>query len=317
MAKNFQLIEVPEDMSAPADRDAYDDEEWFYFGSNGKLVTNNTKYYKGVYYTFDENGVMEDDWFKESLLSVATSATSSITAYAADSGALGSGWIYTEKYDDAGTSKWYYLVTIDVTTSDGTKTKRSVPFNSFEDPEATADQYYAAKSISSKTYLFDTTGYMITGVKTLTKDTVSKWCGVTAKELKAGTYYFKSDSGSTQGQMQTGKTTVTDDGETYYYYFDSKLGGKAITNTIKDTIVYGADGNRIQADDGNTNQIMTAKDDIYWYKSANTDADCKGNIAINKGDQFIVSSTGKLKVSTSVKIDDVTYKTDENGVIKK
>ena len=55
--------------------------------------------------------------------------------------------------------------------------------------------------------------------------------------------------------MITGKTAVTDDGETNYYYFDSKRGGAALVNMVKAGIVYGTDGRRMDADDGNANQI--------------------------------------------------------------
>ena len=60
-----------------------------------------------------------------------------------------------------------------------------------------------------------------------------------SREMKPGIYYFREDGTTTAGQMVTGKTAVTEDSETFYYYFDSKDGGRALINTVKDGIVYG------------------------------------------------------------------------------
>ena len=93
--------------------------------------------------------------------------------------------------------------------------------------------------------------------------------------------------------MVTGKTTVIKDGENRYYYFDKKT-GRAIDNEVKDGIVYGADGQRVAADDGNSNEIVTITNDTL-YK----------NEYIEAGSEVIVSSTGKLRTSGTVKVDGV------------
>jgi hypothetical protein len=308
--KYFQLLEPADDMDGD-----YDDEEWFYFGSNGKLVTSATKYYQGAYYTFDENGVMQDDWFTGTIATAANSSVvtpSTANIYASESGALGSGWVLTARYDDDTETKWYYLV--NVTSGD---TTRSVAFNSFEDPN---NNYYGvmAKTINSKTYVFDKTGYLLKGLldDDVTTTTPSQWMGVAAKSIPAGIYYAKEGSitSSTYGQIQTGKVAVTDDGETDYYYFDSKNSGAALQNMVKDNTVYGPDGKRIDAEDGNSTEIKTAAEDIYKYDSSK--ADFKGTKMISAGERYIVTSTGKLKTkSTGLKIDDLYYDTDANGVI--
>ena len=122
----------------------------------------------------------------------------------------------------------------------------------------------------------------------------------------AGTYYFNENDGSVKGQMVTGKTTVTKDGEDYYYYFDSKT-GRAITNVVKDGVVYGPDGERIDAEDGNSNAIVTLDEAVAYSKAANG--------VIPAGSEVIVSSTGKLRTSGTVKVDGVKYKvnTNKNG----
>jgi hypothetical protein len=227
---------------------------------------------------------MTDYWYTAEIGTPATA----VDAYTSEDGSKGTGWVYSESPDESDTY-WYYLVSV---TTDG-KTQRSVPFNE-------NGSEYAAKVIKSKTYLFNSNGEMQDGLVTLEAATPSSWQGITAKSLEAGTYYFSESSGSTNGQMITGKTTVTDDGETYNYYFD-KTTGAAITNIVKDGIVYGPTGDRIDADDGNSNMVYTVGEaGIAYSKAAN-------GTGFVEGDRIIVSSTGKLRTSGTVKIDGVKY----------
>ena len=139
--------------------------------------------------------------------------------------------------------------------------------------------------------------------------------GAISKALEAGTYYFNEGNGSVNGQMVTGKTTVTKDGEDYYYYFDSKT-GRAVTNVVKDGVVYGVDGERVDAEDGNSNAIVTLEADTEYSKAAFTKVvNGKTVHYIPAGSEVIVSSTGKLRSSGTVKVDGVKYKvnTNKNG----
>ena len=117
----------------------------------------------------------------------------------------------------------------------------------------------AAKVIKSKTYLFDATGQMLTGVFKLEdvyRTGSSSKLGVDengASEAKY--YYFNKSGGSTEGQMMTGKQTVTYDGDNYYYYFQKD--GSAYTDMIVDGTLYGTNGQRINADDGNTYMLVS------------------------------------------------------------
>ena len=108
--------------------------------------------------------------------------------------------------------------------------------------------------------------------------------------------------------MVTGKTTVVDDGETYYYYFD-KTTGRAINNEVKDGVVYGPDAERIDAEDGNNNWIYDVTEDITYNKSkATADDTATGTKVIKAGSRIIVSASGKLRTSGTVKVDGVKYK---------
>jgi len=276
----------PEDDIAGED---YDDMEWFCFKSSGKMRKNTTYYYGKRYYSLDANGVCLDDWFAST--ATAPTAASGADIYASEEGSVGTGWVYTEDKDD-NDSDWYYLVSI---TENG-KTVRSLPFNQ-------NGSEYAAKVIKSKTYIFDNEGKMQDGLIEITSATPDKWQGITAKKLEPGYYYFNENGGSVNGQMVTGKTTVEDDGDVNYYYFD-KSTGKALTKVVKDGVVYGEDGKRIQADDGNSNELVTLDYDIEYTKAT-------GGV-IAKGTPFIVSSTGKLRTSGTVKVDGVYYDVDKN-----
>ena len=230
----WQYLEPDEDKNS----ENYDDQEWFNFKSSGKARTSATWYSKGRYYTFDENGVMTSDWYDlevaSNTLGVATGTNGGENAYTSEYGSKGTGWVYTENAEESD-SYWYYLVSFTgKDKNDKTVTMRNIPFNS-----QSGDGKMRAKVIKSKTYIFNDKGEMQDGLVTLTTNTpADNKGGAISKELKAGTYYFNEGNGSVNGQMVTGKTTVTKDGEDYYYYFDTKT-GRAITNVVKDGVVYG------------------------------------------------------------------------------
>ena len=214
-----------------------------------------------------------------------------------ESGSKGTGWVYTENAEESD-SYWYYLVSF----KDANGIVRNIPFNS-----QSGDDMMRAKVIKGKTYIFNPDGTMEDGRVILGYNTKSDMKGgAISKALAAGTYYFNENDGSVKGQMVTGKTTVTKDGEDYYYYFDSKT-GRAITNVVKDGVVYGPDGERIDAEDGNSNAIVTLDEAVAYSKAANG--------VIPAGSEVIVSSTGKLRTSGTVKVDGVKYKvnTNKNG----
>ncbi len=309
----WQYLEPDDDLSS----DDYDDQEWFNFKSSGKARKNTTWYSKGKYYTFDANGIMNSDWYDLKIATVATDengnnviGTSNTTitegAYTSEDGSKGTGWVYTENAAETD-SYWFYLVSF----KDSNGIVRNVPFNSIS-----GDDEMRAKVIKGKTYIFNPDGTMEDGRVILDYNTKADMKGgAISKALQAGTYYFNENDGSVNGQMVTGKTTVTKDGEDYYYYFDSKT-GRAITNVVKDGVVYGVDGERVDAEDGNSNAIVVLEADTEYSKAAFTKTvDGKTVHYIPAGSEVIVSSTGKLRTSGTVKVDGVKYKvnTNKNG----
>ena len=288
---DWHILDVPEFI----DDDSYETSEYFCFNDKGRVRTG-TWYDNGWYYTFDSNGVYQDDWYDIKLAtssSVATDTTAK--AYTTYSGIeKKAGWVYAD-IDDNGDNKWYYLVAVEQPEN---KVTRNVPFNSLHN-----DNKKRALLINKKTYLFDEDGKMLDGLQTVTADDTAlvsdKLGGKVSKTIKAGTYYFSKDS-ATKGQMLTGRQSVDDDGDTYEYYFAKD--GHAYKNTIVNDIVYGSEGKRIQAEDGNKYQIFY---DVPEYVDKN------GKTVVPAGSDIIINARGKIVKATtkskSVKVDDSYY----------
>ena len=301
------------------DDGTYEDIERFNFKDSGKMrraktgEASITWYSNGQYYAFDENGVLQNEWYDTYIATggkvtdnMASNGVVIDSGYAGEYPAAGTGWVYSldPTEDDY---YWYYLVSF----NDGKSVKRNVPFN-----KLAVDGLMRAKQVKGKTYLFDADGKMKDGLQTITAANTyvagEDWAGgALSRKIDPGIYYFRKDGATTKGQMITGKTAVTDDGETNYYYFDSKRGGAALVNMVKDGIVYGTDGRRMDADDGNANQIREIDEPLRDAKT--------GKIMVPAGSKIVVTSAGKLRTNSNVKIEgdkfDITVgkETDKNG----
>jgi len=312
----WQYLELDEDIE-----DEYDeDEAWFNFKSTGKMRRDDRVYLSNAYYSFDENGVMLDDWVSGSPAKAAASPGRAFYGY--ETGNQASGWFYTyENADKDGEEKWYYAVSSNKNTAfnsgaafaknDG-KGNTSGAVTKMKEGNVVDTNYaageIAAKVIKSKTYLFDKTGKMLTGVFHFKGD-VNRQGG--AGNLKSGIYYFDKVSGTgSQGQMETGKTTVSYDGDDYVYYFQGT--GEAYTMLVKDSSLYDGYGVRVEAEDGNSNSVVSisALDDpqgIGYVTIGNTKYDAGS---------LVVSSSGKVKKSGTVTIDGVKYVVENYFVTK-
>ena len=313
----------------------YDDLKWFYFGSNGRAYKEETKYINGKYYTFGEFGVMADDWYDVD----APQAASGGIAYAATNGTNGKGWVLSKAPDQDGNDDekyWYYLVSI----RNGSDVARGVPFNYFgtyTDPDTkeeiaiteAGEPGYRAKVIKNRTYIFNAHGQMLTGFVVIdnaadgTQDPVrttadndimpfmgakEPYAGIEGRNLQDGLYYFSEDGGSGEGQMQTGRVAVTQEGETSYYYFEKNSKdsnyGKAYTNAIKDGYLYGSNGKCVVAEDGNSYEVYTLTADVDVKDGSINNNNTK---KVTAGSRVVVSKTGKVKKNGSVTIDGIRY----------
>ena len=144
----------------------------------------------------------------------------------------------------------------------------------------------------------------------------------------------------------TGRTAVTKDGETFYYYFN-KTGnqntavnyGKALTSTVKDGYLYGKDGKCLTADDGNSYALyrvseieeghyatatdlpsttVTTKTDGIKIAGKTTIIDSSIPEGADEGVDaayVVVSQSGRIKQSGTATIDGVRYTIKDYKVI--
>ena len=331
----WQYLEKPEDASFDEDR-PYENEAWFYFGTNGRAAQNTTKYINGQYYTFDDTGAMKDEWRKGTPGVSAETVKTATDAHAYYTDSIGhrrTGWLYTWDPDDTDHEDeeyWYYLSNKgeafnddakDVVRTEYDKDAKKPVKITYEATAVSADGSdtkvdVAAKVIKNKTFLFDGEGKMVTGVRYLDgasalegEDAVNR---VGGKPLKEGYYYFNTDEGSQEGAMVTGKITVEEDSEKNYYYF--RKDGSAYTNTMVKGSIYGHDGKRIQAEYGSKYQPIVLEYDVL--DGDKKDAEGKPVVLLHKGDMIIVNGSGTVKRSASkIDIEGTNYKVDGYKVV--
>lgn len=121
------------------------DEEWFYFGSSGKVVKDGWKKVDGKSYLFDSEGIMQTGWTDDGLYYLGTD------------GAMKTGWRYLEAPEDEDEGYgpesgdgyyWYYF------SSSGKKYCTSTGDN---------DGEHRVARIDGKYFCFDDNGRMQTG----------------------------------------------------------------------------------------------------------------------------------------------------------
>ncbi len=323
----WQYLTIDPDIDAFSgineDDDDYNDEEWFYFKSDGKAVENDDRSIGGRTYIFDEFGRMLDLWvYKDATSASASGAftnvdgTSTATGsafYTEDEGGRGKNWVYAypaTDYDDYSDDPyWFYLDSngkpfraIQDNVDKNKLTAIGAAYRVDDDNVADADdpEYNSevgAKSIKSETYLFNSKGVMLTGLYWLGGDdegdtNAPVYKGTSKEAMDAGYYYFSTEDGSVEGQMVTNKkVTIEVDGEDEQYYF--KKSGAAYTDTIISGTVYGHDGKRMDDyGDGSTYQIVTLEYDLYEKGDEEP--------AVKAGSQVLLNENGKIKKSGTV-----------------
>ena len=302
----WQYLEKPE-YDNFEDVNPFEDEAWFWFGTNGRAAQNSTKYINGQYYTFAESGAMNDKWVQGTPgISKATGKIASdADAFYTDSiGHRRTGWIYTYDPDDAdeeGDEYWFYLNNKGEAFNDrGKDTKvynaKGVVIQDVSGTDASkvfdptsVGENVAAKVIKNKTYLFDDNGRMLTGLRAIDGPVLRQG----GKNLVAGTYYFSAD-----GDMQTGKQTISDEGDKYTYYFDKA--GRAYENRLIKGAVYDNNGKRLEAEYGSKYEVISVDNPIF-------DEAGKKEM-IPAGSEIIVNSNGSVKkTATTVDVDGTKY----------
>ena len=182
-----------------------------------------------------------------------------------------------------------------------------------------------AKTIKSKTYLFDAAGRMRSGLFQLTN--VAKGNGANPLD---GYYYFTEDDahGATDGQMVTNKRMTLDvNGEDQTYYFDKT--GKAYTNMIISSSFYGNDGALVDGfGDGSTyarvavsvliSKGFLAANDQLFEKGKTTAVDLTPVADVDAGETYVLlNGNGKIKKSgTTTDVDSMKVTVKDYVVTK-
>lgn len=208
------------------------EEYWYYFNTNGKLLTNTEKKIKDVNYIFDSEGRMLTGWVDVSNYTEAEENDRDIEKlrYISESGAAADGWRELEAPDDTD-SYWYYFKDGRAYTSEYKTTKVGS---------------YGMVKINNNYYCFDENGHMVTGL------------------VKADDKYFYFDEDN--GSMQTGKVTLyTDDhyNEVFYFATSGSIGSRgAGYNGVKDGYLY-ENGCLLKADEGEKYAIRSVDGNKY------------------------------------------------------
>lgn len=284
-----------------ADASGSDDlEEWFYFNlSSGKAYRDSRKKIDGSYYTFDEDGVMQDKWLSGRPAIPDPLPDDSNARYREEEGSLEGGWYYgygPEDKDESDEEGWYYLDKNGIPFNDQGKNSSS---NSFvkelgdRGVFGESEPGMAAKVIHGKTYLFDKNGRMMTGYFYL----ISVNCeggptlGVSKYQGMGYSYYFNKDGGPKEGQMMTGKQSFLCEGDKFYCYLRND--GRAYAGMIVDGYLYDFDGLRLESQDD-------------YYEIIEIDPSLKiaekSSRRIHTDCLLVVNKNGKLKKSGTVKI---------------
>ncbi|MEY8338534.1 cell wall-binding protein [Lachnospiraceae bacterium 62-35] len=274
----WERLEVEDDDN---EKDDFDGTYWFYFGSNGKKISDGTKKINGRKYRFEENGNAVFNWYLKA--SSSTASPSDFYYNSPEQCWQAEGWFKSvpdeeldkEGYDN-GDEYWFYA------QKSGELVKSQI------------------KKINGYDYGFNEKGEMLHGLYKLTfdgKEIISSDEIESQDDLPDGeddceVYYF-GDSPK-EGAAKLGITTIKLDGESYTYHFQKTGSGRARGyNGIHDGSIY-VKGRLLKADKDYKMEIVT------W------------------GDQeYLVNTSGKIqKNKKNVKdADGIYYCTDNKGIV--
>ena len=294
MKTGWQYLEPEDEDDATSPSDS---ENWYYFGSNGKMVNGKVdKKINGKYYSFDTNGVMLSGWVyvEDTAAPVEHDDVSATASNAADvsnykyygeeeDGSRQAGWLKVSpaKYvHDTDSTYWFYF-------SSGKAKHSDVDGNKLI-------------TVNSKKYAFNTKGEMQAGDKVVEiANATTSDAGTTVGTTNI--FYFGP---STDGSMKTGKQNVyiDDEGETYTYHF-------ATSGAYKGQAYIGEKDGYLYDENG---RLQKASADLK-YEEATNPVD---------GDTYLVNTSGKVmkaskdKTKTYKDKDDVEYIVNDKGQVQ-
>ena len=277
MAQNeWRKLEVEDPDS---DDEFFEGEYWFYFQSNGKKTVNTKKNINGEKYLFLENGNAKYQWHYATD-SNASTATPQNSYYKDPSQCwLAVGWFKTVPSEDIDPQAYY--------------DDEPYWFYGLKNGGVVTNQI---KTIDKRPYGFGNGGIMLHGLykmevqnkKIISYEKIESEADLPSADDTCSVYYF-GDSPK-EGVMQTGKTTVTLDGEKYTYHFKTSGSG---TEGIYDGAIY-EKGRLLTIDEGMRYGIIQFE-----------------------GKEYLVNQSGKIqKNKKNVKdADNTYYSSDKNGIV--
>ena len=318
---------------------------WYYFGSDGKMTTNDKPHYikyngKSYWFEFSADGILlEEKWGQ---IVATESNTNTKHNYYIDGGYAAQGWVEADWDNGVSpsiTDKTYFYFengkafnhdgkdaeasregvasasnAVNCTTEDVMIWKWNEDDSKWVNVDTTAKErvadQYAARIVDGKTYLFNQRGEYQTGVYWITGSVYRKGSSSPLGSKKGAIYYFDKVSGGPKGSMKTNKQSVTNDYDvTRNYLFKST--GEAVTNQISGGVLYDADGLRVDATDG-TWQIVTIGEYDNYASDKNVVLETSpknesGKYLFQEGDRIVVNANGRVKESGSVVIDGTRY----------
>lgn len=233
--------------------DSDKEEGWYWFDSNGKMAKDQEKKINGYYYSFDNDGLMLDQWVSYTATPSGTSTPSTTNKYYMEpNGDRADGWKYlddidADESDIATEAGWYYF-------------KSGKPYTS-EYKTTQVDDGIGFAKINGKTYAFDEKGKMLDG---------------TVETSDGKVFYFGEED---DGAMKTGRVKVTNsnnyDGETMYFAKKGSIGEKGASVTgVENGYLYD-DGVLVEADD--KYEIVTV-DGLQYLVRENGKVVTKGSV---------------------------------------
>lgn len=271
-------LEVEDD---DQEKDEFDGYYWFYFGTNGKKISDTTKTINGRKYRFAESGNAEFNWYLN----------------ASSSNATDSNIFYNDPAQCWQANGWFQAVPGENVDPEAYDNEDVYWFYAQKDGELIKSQI---KKINGQYYGFNEYGEMLHGLFKLSVDgrQINSWEEIEStndlpEENDGWSVYYFGDTPK-DGVMKTGTASLEVDGETYSYKF--KKSG--------DERGQGYDG----IEDGS----------IYIKgRMLKADKDSKLEVISYDGNDYLINSSGKIqKKKTNAKdADDRYYCTDSDGIV--
>ena len=292
---------------SPVFTDDEDQTRWFYFQNNGKKVQSDDadeikeRSINGKKYGFDHNGAMVAEWSvdveeasKQEVDILASASTEGTRSYA--TGKYAQQWRYFQSVEDGSklSRGWFKVVSAEYLNEEKYDDDEEAWYYADGKGDLYAGEF---KTISGKKYAFRNDGRMIDGLKFIKEEgnddlDVIAWdtedprgAFDTEDDFLANAWKWEADGyhlyyfgDGEDGAMKTGKTTVSLDGESFVFNFETSGSKKGRGTTGEDDDKYYQSGMLLSAGNDEKYQILQP---MNWERVEDEDGnpvlDANGN----------------------------------------